>query len=147
MLARSQARGYEIHQARADGGRFTLGELGDGAYDLRAVQDGVELVASPGHMAGEQVSLVGQVPAIGRVVELEVVRSGSDEPVSGAVVEGGPFAGVRTDAGGVARASDVLPGSYAVGIRVAGLRSQRRELTVGEEGEGVVTLRVEVVAR
>lgn len=147
VLARSRDRGYEIHQARVDAGSFRLAELGEGPYDLRAVQDGVELATAPGHVAGDAVSLVGQVPAIGRVVELEVVRSGSAEPVAGAVVEGGPFAGVRTDASGVARASDVLPGTYAVGIRVAGLRSQRREVTVGAGGDGAVAVQVEVVAR
>lgn len=146
VLARSRARGYEIHQARVDAGRFSLAELGEGPYDLRAVQDGVELAAAPGHVAGDAVSLVGQVPAIGRVVELEVVRSDTDEAITGAVVDGGPFVGARTDAAGVARAADVLPGSYALGIRVAGLRSQRRELTVPEGGEGPLAVRVEVVA-
>lgn len=144
VLARSRERGYEIHQARVDAGRFSLAELGEGPYDLRAVQDGVELAASPGHSAGETVELIGQVPALGRVVELEVVRSGSDEPVAGAVVDGGPFVGARTDAEGVARAAEVLPGSYALGIRVAGLRSQRRELTVPASGEEPLAVRVEV---
>lgn len=146
VLARSQDRGYEIHQARADGGQFKLGELGEGAYDLRAVQDGIELAAALGHGAGESVEMIGQVPAVGRDVVLEVVHAGSDEPVAGAVVDGGPFAGARTDPSGVVRAEGVLPGTYALGIRVPGLRSQRREFVVAEGGDGPFVGRLEVAS-
>lgn len=146
VLARSQGRGYEIHQARAESGQFSLAELGEGAYDLRAVQDGIELAASLGHAAGATVELVGQVPAHGHDVVLEVVRSGTDEPIAGAAVDGGPFAGARTDPSGVVRAEGVLPGTYALGIRVPGLRTQRHELVVGEGGDGPLAERVEVAS-
>lgn len=144
VLARSQTRGYEIHHARVEGEGFRLTELGEGAYDLRAVQDGVELASSQGHVAGELVTMVGVVPALGREVTLAVVQQGTDEPVQGAVVDGGPFSGAQTDALGVVRASEVLPGSYVLGIRVPGLRSQPGFLRVGE-GEGELFERVEVV--
>lgn len=143
VLARSQPRGYEIHHARVEGAQFSLSELGEGRYDLRAVQDGVELAASLGHVAGETIELIGTVPATGRGVTLEVVLRGTDEPVVGAVVDGGPFMGARTDASGVVHASEVLPGTYVLGIRVPGLRSQRGSLTVGA-GEEPMSERVEV---
>lgn len=145
VLARSRPRGYEIHHARVEGSQFSLTELGEGPYDVRAVQDGVELAVSGGHVAGETIELIGAVPAVGHEVRLEVVRSGTDEPVVGAVVDGGPFTGARTDAEGLVRASGVLPGTYVLGIRVPGLRSQRGSLTVAEGGEDPVSERVEVV--
>jgi hypothetical protein len=143
VLARAHARGYELHQARTKSGQFTFAELGEGPYDLRVVQDGVELATSSGHLAGETVALIGQVAAVGRAVAVEVVRRGTHEPVVGAVVDGGPFAGARTDATGTVSAAEVLPGTYTLGIRVRGLRSQRGALQVGE-GEGMWTERVEV---
>lgn len=143
VLARARVRGYEIHQARASAGEFSLDELGEGAYDLRAVQDGVELASSSGHLAGETVALVGQVPASGRPLVVEVVRRGTDQPLAGAVVEGGPFAGARTDPDGRVRAEAVIPGTYTLGIRVRGLRSQRGALTI-PAGEGPLSERVEV---
>ncbi|MCY1007547.1 carboxypeptidase-like regulatory domain-containing protein [Nannocystis pusilla] len=42
VLARAHTRGYEVHQARVEAGQFSLAELGEGSYDLRVVQDGVE---------------------------------------------------------------------------------------------------------
>lgn len=143
VLARAQARGHELHQAKASSGEFSLVELGEGAYDLRAVQDGVELARSGGHVAGETVTLVGQAPAPGRSLVVEVVRRGTDLPVAGAVIDGGPFTGARTDADGTVRAEQVIPGTYTLGIRVRGLGSQRGALTV-PGGEEPLRERVEV---
>lgn len=145
VLARARARGYEVHHARVEQGRFALSELGEGIYDLRAVQDGVELAVAREHQAGEEVAMVGSVPALGRSVVLEVLRSGADDPVAGALVEGGPFAGARTDADGQVRAEGVLPGMYALGIRVPGQGSQRREFSVPEGGEDPYVGHVEVI--
>lgn len=147
VLARAHARGHEIHQARVVEGEFKLDELGEGSYDLRAIQDGVELATSSGHVAGESVALVGVVPAPGRAVVIEVVQRGTDEPIAGAVVEGGPFAGRRTGPEGTVEATRVLPGTYALGVRVRGLRPQREVLTVPAEGADGLVLRVEVEAR
>ncbi|HEY8375392.1 MAG TPA: carboxypeptidase-like regulatory domain-containing protein, partial [Nannocystis sp.] len=143
VLARAESRGHEIHQARAGSGEFSLKELGEGTYELRAVQDGVELARSGGHVAGETVTLTGQVAATGRSLTVEVVRRGTDQPVAGAVVEGGPFAAARTDDDGLVRAEQVLPGTYTLGIRVRGLRSQRGALTV-PPGEEPLRERIEV---
>lgn len=144
VLARAHTRGYEVHQARVEDGQFSLGELGEGSYDLRVVQDGVELANSGGHVAGEAVALVGSVPALGRAVTLAVVRRGTDEPVTGAVVDGGPFAGARTSSDGTVGAGDVLPGTYTVGVRVRGLRSQRGQVTIPGDDAGPWTGRIEV---
>ncbi|MDC0715481.1 carboxypeptidase-like regulatory domain-containing protein [Nannocystis bainbridge] len=144
VLARAQARGYEVHQARVEAGQFSLAELGEGSYDLRVVQDGVELAVSAGHVAGEAVTLVGSVPALGRAVTVAVIRRGSDLPVVGAVVDGGPFAGARTDEEGTIGAAAVLPGTYTLGVRVRGLRSQRGQVTVPADDGGPWTGRMEV---
>ncbi|PCC67591.1 Carboxypeptidase regulatory-like domain-containing protein [Nannocystis exedens] len=144
VLARAHTRGYEVHQARVEAGQFSLAELGEGSYDLRVVQDGVELANSSGHVAGETVALVGNVPALGRAVTVAVVRRGSDEPVAGAVVDGGPFAGARTGEEGTVGATDVLPGTYTLGVRVRGLRSQRGQVTIPGDDAGPWTGRVEV---
>lgn len=144
VLARAHARGYEVHQARLRDGQFSLEELGEGTYDLRVIQDGVELARSAGHVAGESVALVGDVPALGRSVTVRVVRRGTDEPIAGAVVDGGPFAGAHTSADGTVSAAGVLPGTYALGIRVRGLRSQREQVTIPVDGADAWTERVEV---
>ena len=146
VLARSRARGYEVHQAVVRAGEFVLPELGDGAYDLRALQDGAELAHAEGE-AGQHVALVGDRPAGGPSLVLEV-RSSEGEPVPGALVDGGPFAGARSDADGVVRADDVAPGRYALVIRVPGSGTQRRELEVpaaaDADGRAIVR-RVDIV--
>ena len=148
VLARSRARGYEVHQAVVVAGEFTLAELGDGAYDLRALQDGVTLASASDVAAGEQVALVGDRPAGGPALVVEVVSSGDGEAVIGALVDGGPFAGARTDAEGTVRAEDVAPGRYALVIRAPGSGTQRRELEVPadnrEDGAAIVQ-RVDIV--
>lgn len=148
VLARSRARGYEVHHAAVQGGEFRLGELGEGAYDLRALQDGVELTRAPEVEAGEHVELVGTRPAGGPALVVEVVRSSDGEAVAGAQVDGGPFAGARTDEDGTVRAEDVAPGRYALVIRAPGSGTQRRELEVPEagaaDGEAIVR-RVDIV--
>lgn len=148
ILARSRLRGYEVHQAPVVGGEFRLDELGDGGYDLRALQDGAELAQAPGAAAGEQVELIGARPAGGPALVVEVVRSGDGEAVAGAQVDGGPFAGARTDEAGAVRAEDVAPGRYALVIRAPGSGTQRRELEVPPprpgDGEAIVR-RVDIV--
>ncbi len=144
VLARSLARGYEVHQAAVVAGEFVLAELGDGAYDLRALQDGEVLATATQVEAGEQVALVGDRAAGGPALVVEVVRS-SD---GGALVDGGPFAGARTDAEGAVRAEDVAPGRYALVIRAPGSGTQRRELEVpaeASEGGGAIVRRVDIV--
>lgn len=146
ILARSQTRGYEVHQAVVRAGEFVLPELGDGAYDLRALQDGVELAHTESE-AGEHVALVGDRPAGGPALVVEIVGS-EGEAVPDALVDGGPFAGAKTDADGAVRAEDVAPGRYALVIRAPGSGTQRRELEVpagADEESGAIVRRVDIV--
>lgn len=144
VLARSRARSHEVHQASATDGSFRLGQLGEGPYDLRAVQDGVELATAQGVRAGEEVEMVGTRAAAGPTLVVEVM--GSDgRPVVGASVDGGPFVGSRTDEDGAVRAADVAPGSYALVIRTRS-GSQRRAVEVAETPAGdEIVRRVDIV--
>jgi hypothetical protein len=147
ILARSQARAHEVHQAIVSGGEFVLAELGEGPYDLRALQDGVELASATGIAAGEQVTLVGSRPASGPALVVEVVDTSSGEVVVGALVDGGPFAGAKTDADGTVRAQDVAPGRYALVIRAPGSGTQRQEIEVASQPDdaGAIVRRVDIV--
>lgn len=145
VLARSRARSYEVHPAGVVDGSFRLAELGDGTYDLRAVQDGVELATAQGVRAGEEVELIGTRPAAGPGLVVEVVSAADGRAVAGATVDGGPFAGARTDEEGAVRAADVAPGSYTLVIRTRG-GSQRRTLEVAEAPAGdEIVRRVDIV--
>jgi hypothetical protein len=145
VLARSRARTYEAHHAGVVDGVFRLPELGDGAYDLRAVQDGVELATATGIRAGEEVEMIGARPAAGPTVVVEVVANRDGKPVVGASVDGGPFTGAHTDEEGTVRAVDVAPGTYALVIRTRG-GTQRRELVVAEgPGGDEIVRRVDIV--
>lgn len=145
VLARSRARPYEAHHAAVSEGAFRLPELGDGLYDLRAVQDGSQLATAEGVRAGEAVEMVGTRAAGGPDVVVEVV--GDDgRPVVGASVDGGPFAGAHTDEEGAVRAVDVAPGTYALVIRAARAGTQRRALVVAETpGDDEIVQRVDIV--
>lgn len=147
VLARSRARSYEAHHAAVTDGEFRLGELGDGDYDLRAIQDGVELATAAGIKAGQTVELVGTRAAAGPTVVIEVVASTDGRPVPGASVDGGPFAGAHTDEEGTVRAPDVAPGTYALVIRTPRSGTQRRELVVAESPGGTdeIVQRVDIV--
>lgn len=148
VLARSHARGYEVHQAVVKDGAFTFAELGEGGYDLRVLQDGVTLATANEVEAGSQLALVGDRPAAGPTVVVEVVRREDGVGVAGAQVDGGPFAGARTDADGAVQAEDVAPGSYALVIRAPGSGTQRREIVVpaGAEADGgAIVRRVDIV--
>jgi len=136
ILARSRLRSYELHQALVEGGSFRFVEVGEGGYDLRALQDGALLATATEVEAGAQLALVGDRPASGPALVLELRRSDDGAAVSGAQVDGGPFSGARTDAEGAVRAEDVAPGSYALVIRAPGAGTQRRELEVPEAGPG-----------
>ena len=145
VLARSRARAHEVHQAIVTGGEFTLPELGEGLYDLRALQDGVEL-ASASAEAGEHVALIGDRPAGGPALVVEV-RGNDGEPVVGASIDGGPFAGAKTDAEGTVRADDVAPGRYALIIRAPDSGTQRQEIEVPPRPDGAAAIvrRVDIV--
>jgi len=136
VLARSRLRSYELHQAVVEGGSFHFAELGEGGYDLRALQDGALLATATEVEAGAQLALVGDRPASGPALVVELRRSDDGAAVSGAQIDGGPFAGARTDEEGAVRAEDVAPGSYALVIRAPGAGTQRRELEVPPAGSG-----------
>lgn len=145
VLARSRVRTYEAHHAAVVDGVFRLPELGDGAYELRAVQDGVELAAANDVRAGEAVEMVGTRAAAGPTVVVEVVASSDGRPVPGVSVDGGPFAGAHTDEEGTVQAEDVAPGSYALVLRTR-TGTQRRELVVAESpGDEPIVQRVDIV--
>lgn len=136
ILARSRLRSYELHRAVVEDGVFRFTEVGEGGYDLRALQDGVVLATATEVEAGEQLTMVGDRRASGPALVLELRRSDDGAAVSGAQVDGGPFAGARTDQDGAVRAEDVAPGRYALVIRAPGAGTQRRELEVPEAGAG-----------
>ena len=131
VLAQSTQRPQERHGVSVAEGRFSLGSLGDGAYDLRAVQDGRELGVLRGVEPGGEVGLVGTFPALGVDLTL-VVEDAAGAPVAGVSIDGGPFAGVRTDANGQTAALSVIPGTYRLRIRPPRGGAAWREVVVGE---------------
>jgi hypothetical protein len=143
VLARSVVRSHEQHSVSPDGVGFALRELGDGAYDLRAVQDGIELATAEGAHAGDEVVLDGSLAAVGPDVEVTVLDA-RGRPLEGAIVSGGPFASGRTDAAGRVRAANVMPGPYTLRVRAAGVRAFSREIVVPEsEGTHPVSVRAD----
>lgn len=128
VLARSSADPSEQHQAECEGDRFEFGSLGAGPYDLRAIQDGVELATAADIEPGDDIELTGRPIAAGPDVELEVLLDGV--PHAGVTVDGGPFRGVRTDLDGRARAAAAMPGAYTLSLRPPGAAAQRRAITV-----------------
>ena len=137
ILARSSERSAEIHHAAVgEDGSFELAELGEGSYEVRAIQDGVELAREGGVRAGAALALRGEARAAGVAVTIAVTTS-DGRAVVGASVEGGPFAGALTDEDGRVAAEQVLPGEYALFIRPPGLRPQRHAVVIGGEGGAV----------
>lgn len=134
VLARSTARPYEQHRADVVDDVFELDGLGEGTYDLRALQDGVELTTWGGVRAGDEVDLVGELRADGPDVVLKVVLEG--RAAEGIAVDGGPFRGDRTDMQGEVRALQVLPGDVRVRLRGPGRRPSVHEVTIEGPAEG-----------
>lgn len=131
IISRSVDRPHEQHSVVPDGEAFSFDELGSGSYDLRAIQDGVELVVEPGLSAGEGVELVGEVSAAGPDIIVKVLDA-QRAPLVDAVVDGGPLSGARTDDRGIVRAMNVMPGPYTLRVRGAGVRAFSRRITVPE---------------
>jgi len=132
VLARSTERPHEIHSARVSGGAFDFGELGDGAYRLRAVQDGVELAVVERVSPGDRVEMKGRHSATGPDLQVEIVEAG--RPVPGLTVDGGPFAGAETDARGVVLARRVVPHQYVLRVRGPGRGASTHTVSVGGTG-------------
>jgi hypothetical protein len=145
ILARSDPRPYEVHQAAVDGDAFELAELGDGPYDLRAIQDGIELAVQAGVEAGEEVELRGGLPAAGVELRLRIVDDGG-APLTGAEVDGGPFVAAKADGDGLVTATKVLPGPYSLRIWPPG-RGPESHRVVVSDGEAEVELEVRIGAR
>jgi hypothetical protein len=129
VLARSVPRPHEQRRADVDGtsGIFEVDGLGEGAYGLRALADGVELAEAEAE-AGDDVELRGTLAAGGMRLVVEVRLRG--QAVADAVVDGGPFRGVRTDMKGQVSAERVLAGTIALRVRAPGRDAVRREITV-----------------
>lgn len=144
IIARSRERSYEVHQALADEtGAFVLEDLGDGAYEVRAIQDGVELARDDEVMGGAKLSLAGP-DAAGVTVNVRIM-SETQRPVAGVSVDGGPFGGALTDAAGWVQATRVLPGPYSLQIAPPGRGPLRQPLMV-TAGEAEMTLMVALPA-
>ncbi len=128
VLARSQLRPSEQHHSVPVGDTFVFEALGDGPYDLRALQDGVELATAAGALAGEDVALHGVRVASGPDVIVEVQQGG--RPRADVAVDGGPFRGARTDMHGQVRAEQAMPGDYTLLLRPSGGRGSRHAITI-----------------
>ena len=128
VLARSQLRPEEQHTTVPDGDNFAFEALGQGPYDLRALQDGVELATAKGAVAGDDVELHGDRSATGPDVIIEVQARG--RPLADVAVDGGPFRGARTDMQGQVRAEQAMPGDYTLLVRPKGGRGSRHPITI-----------------
>lgn len=128
-------RRYDKHGVTPDTeGSFSLDELAaDKRYDLRAVQDGVELASALGVGAGETVELVGTWDAVGVAVEV-TLRDGDGRALTDAVVSGGPFEASHADRAGRVAQVGVLPAQYTLAVRAGG-KSERVSITVEPGGE------------
>jgi hypothetical protein len=118
VLARSTERPAEQRRADVAGENFELDGLGDGPYDLRAIQDGVVLAEATGVVAGQDVTMTGRPRADGPDVVLTVVDD-EGRPVR-ARIDGGPFRDAATGDDGKVTATRVLPGDVALRIRIVG---------------------------
>jgi hypothetical protein len=136
ILARSSERNYEQHSIEPESATFSFDDLGDGSYELRAIQDGVELATHAGVAGGDHVNLAGLVSARGPDLIVKVL--GADgKPLADALIDGGPLSGARTDGDGIVRAADVMPGPYTLRVRGAGVRAFSRRITVPDADETV----------
>jgi len=143
ILARASERPAEIHQATVDGADFELVDLGEGPYELRAIQDGIELATASDVAAGEEVELRGGLPALGVTLTLRIDDADGDA-VAGAVVDGGPFIGAEADEHGELRALYVLPGAYSLRVRTADRSAQRHPLMISD-GEARIDARIKLL--
>ncbi len=145
ILARSTERPSEVHRAALEGAEFELGELGEGTYELRAIQDGVELALAEGIVAGEAIELVGGLPASGVELRVQIVDRGG-RALPGVLVDGGPFVGAESDERGEVEAAQVLPGAYGLRLRPPESGVVRHRLMV-REGESAWTERIQLEAQ
>lgn len=139
VLARASDDPTDQHTATTTGTTFVFESLGTGPYDLRAIQDGVELATAARVWPGDDLELVGRAVATGPDVELLVVEDGL--PVGGVAIDGGPFRGARTDVDGRVRAHAAMPGDYVLTVRPAGRDGQRRTVTVPVPNEASIAAR------
>ncbi|MCR9160525.1 MAG: hypothetical protein ACE37F_27905 [Nannocystaceae bacterium] len=128
VLARSLDRPREQRRAEVDAdGNFEIDGLGPGRYALRALQDGVELATAEAE-TGADVELSGSVDAHGPDLEVTVLDE-DGRYAQGAIVDGGPFRGTKTDMKGKVRMVSALPGSVTLRVRL-GPRSERVEVEI-----------------
>jgi len=128
IIARASDDPSEQHQTEIADGGFAFESLGAGPYDLRALQDGLELATASRVKPGDDVELVGSQMARGPDIELEITEDGL--PVAGVTVDGGPFRGARTDVDGRVRADVAMPGEHMLSLRPPGAGLVRRALTI-----------------
>ena len=145
ILAASAQASQDRHAAPVDErGGFVLDRLGSADYELRAVQDGVELVRVAGARAGTQVELVGTARHDGPAVEVTVIDA-EGHTVEGARVDGGPFRDARTDHAGRVRVESTLRGSVVLHLRArSGTRRGEAKVMIPHQDTPVaVELRLE----
>jgi hypothetical protein len=127
----NREREAEQHSVQVDAdGSFSLADLADANYRIRAIRDGHELAVLESAAPGEQVELRVSRALHGRDLHVEV-HDAEDRPTPGARVDGGPFRGTKTDESGHVEASEVLPGSYTLSVRVPGCSIVRTVVEVG----------------
>ncbi|EDM78591.1 hypothetical protein PPSIR1_15175 [Plesiocystis pacifica SIR-1] len=139
VLALGVDRALETHAARVEeDGSFSMSSLGEGLYELRAVRDGIELATARGRGGEELVLSSERVASIERV-ELEILDP-EGSPCVGVRIDGGPFAGARSDARGRVVGLGVVPETYT--LRLSGQEGQGGgavELDLSDpEGSGAV---------
>jgi hypothetical protein len=132
VLARSLDRPSEQRRGEVDGVDFEIDGLGTGAYQVRAIQDGVELARTESAEPGQDVLMTGTVSATGPDLTIEVVDA-QGRPAS-VRVDGGPFHDAQTDPRGQVSAQQVLPGELRVRVRIPGRRAMMKTLTVPPGG-------------
>jgi hypothetical protein len=132
VLARSLDRPSEQRRGEVDGVDFEIDGLGTGAYQVRAIQDGVELARTESAEPGQDVLMTGTVSATGPDLTIEVVDA-QGRPAS-VRVDGGPFHDAQTDPRGQVSAQQVLPGELRVRVRIPGRRATMKTLTVPPGG-------------
>lgn len=132
VLARSVQRPTEQFRGSAPEGTFDIVDLGEGEYDLRAIQDGVELATEGPAKPGDRVDLVG--PPVVETLVLEVLAE-DGRALQELRVDGGPWARATTDAAGRVTAQNVATGAYVVRVKRPGRRADTHTLTVGDVGQ------------
>lgn len=142
ILARSSEQPAEIHRASIEGADFEFAEVGQGTYELRAIQDGIELATAEA-VAGVEIEMRGSVPAEGVDLTLRVIDGPSGDALAGVSVDGGPFVTQVSDLRGEIRVAQVLPGVYTLRFQPPGGAAQRQRVTVSE-GEADLWISVEL---